>query len=537
MLTSVLGLFLLFSLLPDQPLSSLVSRFIFLTAIFTYAANLLYVALLSLDLRHVGLQAHLQFLGDIGLITALVYHFGGMTSPFSMLYLIVISISAVLLRRRAAILVANLAYLAYAATLLALYFGWIHSPNPSPDPVSVWRLAYSLGTHLFGFYGVAILSSYLATTITRAELELEEKREDLAELQIVYHDVIQSISSGLITTDLGGRITTVNRVGEQILRAEPEALIGLPIQDTGLFDLTSWMDQTAECHRGEQTRRERTIEPTSEAPLHLGYSLTPLTDAQNQRNGYIITFQDLTDWQHLQNQLQLKNRMAAVGEMAAGLAHEIGNPLAAISGSVQMLAPATGSDPNQRKLIQILTRESQRLDRTIKSFLQFARPKERSNTRFDIASLLTEHVELLHHSPELQTSHRIEFEVDPPRALVMADADQISQIFWNLARNALRAMPDGGTLRIRGHLDSGDYHLHVGDTGRGMSEEERSRLFQPFKSFFDGGTGIGMAIVYRIIEEHGGTLQVDSFPGMGTSLHVILPIAHQTTTQALGSEP
>jgi two-component system sensor histidine kinase PilS (NtrC family) len=311
---------------------------------------------------------------------------------------------------------------------------------------------------------------------------------------------------------------------------------------TGLFSRAAWLEQTHECHGGERLRREAEIrlpnggfdaDPSNlgdnSTPVHIGYSLTPLNDAQGERNGYIIVFQDLTEWHHLQEELRLKDRMAAVGQMAAGLAHEIGNPLAAISGSVQMLAPAVGGDPQQEKLVGILTRESQRLDRTVKSFLQFARPTERSNTRFDIAGLLSEHVELLHHSPELSTTHRVELELDPPSAMVMADADQISQIFWNLVRNALRAMPEGGTLRIRGQVDDGTYRLRVTDTGRGMGEEERSRLFQPFKSFFDGGSGIGMAIVYRIIEEHGGSLNVDSFPGMGTTITVEIPIAKVAT--------
>ncbi|MBZ0111051.1 MAG: PAS domain S-box protein [Thermoanaerobaculia bacterium] len=538
-ITSVLGVYLLLSLLPDQPLGKLRWDFLVVVAAAAYGASLAYLLLLNVSDRHVGLLAHFQFLGDIALITSLVYYFGGVTSPFSMLYLIVISISAVLLRRRAAILVANIAYLAYAGTLLGFYFNWFTSPHPSPDPVTAWRLAYALGTHLLGFYGVAILTSYLAGTVTEAERELEEKSENLAELRIVYRDVIQSISSGLITTDLAGAITSVNRIGEQLLHVGEGELLGHPIHRTGLFSHPAWLNQTRECHGGERLRRETEIQLPNKSSgefladaaslIHIGYSLTPLNDAQGGRTGYIIVFQDLTEWRHLQEELRLKDRMAAVGQMAAGLAHEIGNPLAAISGSVQMLAPAVGGDPQQVKLVGILTRESQRLDRTVKSFLQFARPTERSNTRFDIAGLLSEHVELLHHSPELSTTHRVELELDPPSAMVMADADQISQIFWNLVRNALRAMPEGGTLRIRGHVDQGIYRLRVTDTGRGMGEEERSRLFQPFKSLFDGGSGIGMAIVYRIIEEHGGNLNVDSFPGMGTTITVELPIAKVAT--------
>jgi two-component system sensor histidine kinase PilS (NtrC family) len=216
--------------------------------------------------------------------------------------------------------------------------------------------------------------------------------------------------------------------------------------------------------------------------------------------------------------------MAAVGEMAAGLAHEIGNPLASISGSVQMLAPGVQGRPQQEKLVEILVRESQRLDRTVKGFLQFARPKERSSVPFDIAQLLAEHVQLLRNSPEATAGHRIHLELRPQHATVIADPDQISQIFWNLARNALRAMPDGGSLRVSGQRQGNVYRLSVRDDGRGMTEEERANLFHPYQSFFDQGTGIGMAIVYRIVEEHGGRLAVDSVPGSGTMIVVELPV-------------
>jgi two-component system, NtrC family, sensor histidine kinase PilS len=173
--------------------------------------------------------------------------------------------------------------------------------------------------------------------------------------------------------------------------------------------------------------------------------------------------------------------------------------------------------------VEILLRESQRLDRTVKSFLRFARPKERSASQFDVAALIAEHAELLRHSRELKPEHLLEVELEPPAASIVADADQVSQIFWNLVRNAVRAMPDGGTLRVRGQLRDDHYALQVCDTGRGMGEQERSSLFQPFKSFFDGGAGIGMAIVYRIVEEHGGRVMVDSAPGRGTVITAVLP--------------
>jgi two-component system sensor histidine kinase PilS (NtrC family) len=191
---------------------------------------------------------------------------------------------------------------------------------------------------------------------------------------------------------------------------------------------------------------------------------------------------------------------------------------------VQLLADSLEEHPRQRKLLEILLRESQRLDRTIKGFLKFARPTERSSSRFDIGSLLEEHVELLRNSSEVAPDHEVLLELDSPRAAIVADPDQVSQIFWNLTRNSLRAMPGGGTLRVVGRLTQDTYCIEFIDTGRGMSEEQRANLFHPFQSFFDGGTGIGMAIVYRIVQDHGGRLHVDSRPGAGTTISVELPV-------------
>ncbi|HEV8630925.1 MAG TPA: ATP-binding protein [Thermoanaerobaculia bacterium] len=529
--TSVFLLYFLLALLPREPALFIAPRFVFLLLGLAYGFSLPYLGLLALEV-HPEIQAYAQFLGDLLLITALVYWFGGSASPFSMLYLIVISVAAALLRRRAGMLVANIAYLLYASTLLGLHYGWFPAAVDI-EQISVFRLLYNLAIHLLGFYGVAFFTSYLARNATLAERELEEKRENLADLRVVYHDVVQSISSGLVTTDREGIVTSVNRVGEQLLQREAAALVGRHIAEAQLFPAASWEQLVTQSRRGDRVRSEHET-GGPEGKTWFGYNVTPLTDAHGSLNGYIVVFQDLTEWRTLQAELRMKDRMAAVGELAAGIAHEIGNPLAAISGSVQMLSPAAEADPQRSKLLQIVLRESQRLDRTIKSFLQFARPKERACVWFDIARLVAEHVELLSNSSELSPAHRLEVSLEPPSAPVLADPDQVSQIFWNLARNALKAMPAGGTLAISGRLQGELYVLRVRDSGRGMGAEERAKLFQPFKSFFDQGTGLGMAIVYRIVQEHGGRLLVETAPGAGTAITAELPVGGPTH---VGSPP
>jgi two-component system, NtrC family, sensor histidine kinase PilS len=227
--------------------------------------------------------------------------------------------------------------------------------------------------------------------------------------------------------------------------------------------------------------------------------------------------------------------MAAVGELAAGMAHEIGNPLAAISGSAQMLATQWSENRPQSKLLDIVIKESLRLDRTIKGFLRFARPREHLAVRFDIAALIGENVELLRNSDDLLPGHRVETAIDPPTHTLAGDPDHVSQIFWNLVRNSLKAMPQGGTLRVAGTPLAAGYRLTVADDGQGMTAAEQADLFQPFRSYHRGTGGIGMAIVYRLVQEHGGTIAVDSQAGHGTTIAVELPGGMSPRATAAGA--
>lgn len=490
----------------------------------TFLATLVYIALLRLLRRNPTIQAYIQFFGDLVLITGMVYFSGGATSPFSLLYLIVIAVASSLLRRRAGVIVASVAFVLYAVTILTIFFSWVPGGAGGPESVPPLRLVYSLAVHGFGFYAVAVLTYYLAHNVTRAERELEEKSEHLADLQVVHRDVIQSINSGLITADLTGVVTSANAAGLEILGRPEAELVGAPITHSGLVDAERWQEGAKASGQTGRHRSEVEI-GVGAVSRYVGYSISRLNDAEGLHRGYIVIFQDLTNWQRMQEELRIKDRMVAVGELAAGLAHEIGNPLAAISGSVQLLSGSFQGTASQRKLIDILLKESYRLDRTIKGFLRFARPRDRSSVPFDIARLLNENFELLRNSEEVGEAHELDLDLQPPAVSLMADPDQISQIFWNLARNALRAMPNGGTLRVVGRIERENYLLQVIDSGRGMTEEQRANLFHPFQSFFDGGTGIGMAIVYRIVQEHGGRLRVDSRPGAGTIITVELPMS------------
>jgi two-component system sensor histidine kinase PilS (NtrC family) len=234
----------------------------------------------------------------------------------------------------------------------------------------------------------------------------------------------------------------------------------------------------------------------------------------------------------LEAEMRLKDRMAAVGELSAGIAHEIRNPLAAIAGSAQVLRNSQSLTPQEHRLMGIVLKESERLNKSIADFLRFVRPQEKHAVEFDVAASLAETLELFANSPELRADHAIRREIDPPSFHLVGDADQIRQVFWNLARNAMQAMPNGGTLLVRGSVTADEYQIVFSDSGRGMSEGDLRRLFQPFRTNFPTGTGLGMAISYRIVQEHGGRIDVASRVGAGTTITVSLPIGSRVESVA-----
>jgi two-component system sensor histidine kinase PilS (NtrC family) len=494
-----------------------------------YVASLIYIVADRILQGRTVAQAYFQLCGDVLLITGLLYLYGGVSSPFSMLYLVVIAAAASLLGRRGAIALAGFAYLLYAALAVAFNFDFLSSlAGAGIVPLSPGLLIYNLATHFVGFIAVALLTSYLAERATTTEERLARETASLEALQLEHRDVVESMTSGLLTTDLEGIVVSVNRAGLEILGDGSATAVGRPLAELGLLDAAGFREASDTANRSDAPERRANTEV--ERPLSngskqvLGLSISALRDAGGQHRGFIVTFRDLTELRRLQDELRLRDRMAAVGELAAGLAHEIGNPLAAISGSVQLLQAQSQLDPSRRRLLDIVAKESERLDRTIKGFLRFARPRDRSTVAFDIARLLQENLQLLRNSAELKAGHRIEHRFEPESFQIIADPDQISQIFWNLVRNALKAMSESGVLQIEGVATGGSYRLRVSDDGQGMTAEEKADLFQPFRSGHKRSGGMGMAIVYRIVHEHGGTISVDSRPGGGTRIDVEFPV-------------
>ena len=493
---------------------------------FLYALNAAAVLLLLFHAtvgRHLPARfsAYLQLFADLAIVTVLVYSSGGPDSVFNFLYLVVIGTSAFLLYRTGGVLIASVAALLYGSVVELLAYGIL--PPPPLAPATAWsaaRLRYNLSITIAGFYGVAFMVSYLSEKLRAAREELEVRQRALSRLQNLYGNVIATMSSGLLTTDASQRVTFVNRAGGDLLALEPSAAPGKTLAELGFLIPDDW-DAIRARARGRETFRGEVETERRGTRRVLGYSLRVLRDGDSE--GTLILFQDLTEMKKLERRARFNEQLAAVGELAGGIAHEIRNPLASISGSVQVLSNELSVGSAERRLMEIIVSESNRLSKILEEFLRFVRPQERREAEFDVATTVQEVMDLFRLSDEISDAHRIEVDVQPRSSVLSGDPDQVRQIVYNVAKNAVRAMAAGGTLTVVGREEDAWYSIRFIDTGRGMSEEELSRLFTPFSTAFDGGTGLGMAIVRRIVEDHGGAIDAESRPGEGTTVTVLLP--------------
>lgn len=504
-------------------------NYLYLTTGLTYGLTLFYIAF-GKWIASRTLNLYAQFMGDLLVETVLVYFTGGLDSPFSFLYLVSIITASMMLYRRGGLITASACVILYGGLADLMYYGLLPRPTQnlfSPTSWTSMRLYLNMVTNFAGFYATAFLTSYISEKLRKTFEELDANRRNLEQLKALNQNVVDSIPSGLITMTPNGAIAFVNPAGAEILRKSSEELVGQHLTSTGLFSHEQWNHLKSAMQTNRVIRGEKNDFVLGNETRNLGYALTPLNTLDGQYYGMTLIFQDLTEMKKLESQLRLKDRMAAVGELSAGIAHEIRNPLAAIAGSVQVLKSSKNLAPQEQRLMSIILKESDRLNKSIADFLRFVKPHEKLAAEFDIAASLAETLDLLANSPELASGHVIERAIDPPSFSIVGDPDQIRQVFWNVAKNAIQAMPDGGVLHVATEVDDDSYRIVFSDSGKGMSEQDVSLLFQPFRTGFPTGTGLGMAISYRIVQEHGGKIDVDSRIGRGTSITVSLPVSLQ----------
>ena len=524
------------------PASFPVDPFFFLIGL-TYALSLFFFLTLGAAERLPWL-VDLQFASDALLVSAFIHVTGGITSYFSSLYLLPI-MAASIVRGRGALQVAALSAILYLTLVAAQYVDPLYLPEllrPTGEvALPTVRVAqYTVAINLFGFVAVAWLSASLARSLESAGAKLVDASHEIEDLRAFNEYVIDSLLSGLVSTDADGRVLTFNRAASSIT--------GLPVHEAIGSDVASALQLPAHFRSrlgtlGEtrSLRIDLVYHRSDGRTIDLGIAAAAMAFPDG-RAGYLFTFQDVTTVKRLERDARLQQRLAAVGEMAAGIAHEVRNPLASMSGSIQLLREELPLTDEQAQLMDIVLRESERLNQTIGSFLAYARPERFAIARLDVRQTVADAAALLRNSPDVRAAHVIDVDLPDHPVWYEADANQIRQVVWNLATNGLRAMPSGGRLVLGAGYEAHagnpeDVVISVSDQGRGIPPDELDAIFQPFHSTFEKGTGLGLAIVHRIVTDYSGTIEVASIVGAGTTFRVHLPVRAATAPPGAPAAP
>jgi len=494
--------------------SKLPMRFFLGVMLLWYAISLLHMLLLWLWEERL-LQAALQVVTDLVLVTLVVHITGGWDSSLNFLYPLVIIVACILLPRVWAYLTAALAFILYGAVLDLNYYAVVHSyASTHPELKTLEAIIF---VNLFAYLAVAYLAGLLSAKLRQVDVQLKDASGALESLQALHENIIQSMSGGLITTGLDGRITLINAAAQRLLECGVAELLGQPVRDLFLDALPNV----------EQAHSEVRFQPVNGFRKTFRVRVSSLTVAERGVLGYVYTFDDLTEVRRLEREVRMQDRLAAVGRLAAAIAHEIRNPLTSIAGSVSMMSGALEMTHEQRQLLHIVTRESERLNNIITDFLAYSRGKRYRFSRVNLVPLVEDTLTLLQRGLVAENIPiRIERNFRSREAWTLADGDKIKQVFWNFCQNAMRAMKNGGVLTVTLEAAGEDWQLNFGDTGPGMSPQQTEKIFEPFQSGFEGGSGLGLAIVYQIAQAHEGKVFCRSRLGEGTTFVLRLRRLH-----------
>ncbi len=537
---------------------------IFTLIIGTYVATIVFAVLVTRLSSLAGL-AYAQLVGDVLLAGGLIYVTGGTQSVFAFLFYLTIINSAILMGRRAAFFVATACSVLFVGMLL-MQLGilpWLSGTSQ----VAIHSAAapvYSVIVNIVAYYLVGLLAGYLAQRLEEQDTELERKQLDIWELQALNQHILSSITSGVVTLDQSGRVLFLNRSAQGMLGRSIESIYGqqavecLPELGESIEFLLSPMKAGSIDSVVEQSPWEGWVPLEEHEPKFFSITHSPLFDGQGQYYGHILTIQDQTLFHKMQRRVQRQERLAVVGQLAAAIAHEIRNPLASISGSVEMLQMFVDASADEERLMKIVLREIDRLNVLISDFLDYARNRRMSFETLELDGLIMETIELFKHDTELVAQIKVLVDVEACRGLqVQANADGIKQVFWNLLRNAAQAMDGEGTIdisvkaiaaerRADGQWESTPeatsghaprmLRLSVADTGPGIPEGIRERLFEPFFTTKRGGTGLGLATIYRIVEDHDGSIAVET-SNNGTTFVIDLPLEQDTNKPVVETDP
>jgi len=493
----------------------------------TFFFSLIFSLLLN-RVRRLELFCYVQIACDLFLETGLIHYTGGLESGFSFIYIFSIIAGASLLQRRGSLLVASVSSILFGGLVNLEFYQILPHVRlfDSKWPYQPGYAFFLVFVNIAAYFLVALLSSHLAERLREAGAKLEQRSADLYDLQSLYRDVVANISSGLMTLDRNGQITSFNQAAHDMTGYTGEEMIGKSWRESPFSQskyILAFFQDGASFPSGISSEMQIRRKDGQWVPIGIG--LSALRDGEGDTVGLIGIFRDLTDVKKMEAQLRRADRLAAIGQLAAGLAHEIRNPLAAISGSLQLLREEGTFSRGDRRLLDIVLREAERLKLISGQFLDFVRPKFPSSRSLELNSLLEETAFLLEKSSGHPSRSRISLERSPSPVYLEADPDQIKQMTWNISLNALEAMPQGGELNIR-LKDQRDTDrsilLEFRDQGEGIAPDQMELIFDPFYTTKDGGTGLGLSIAQKIVDSLGGRIEVESRLGEGTTFRVFL---------------
>jgi two-component system sensor histidine kinase PilS (NtrC family) len=508
-----------------ETLSSPFGRFVFGLLATTYIASLAY----AISLKRIQDPIHfadIQIGVDLILVTLLVHATGGAQSGYTFLYLIdVVAVSALpkgfgaaSVSLASALLFVSISLLGYLKILPP-----ITGQTVFPWDLTREDLVFRIVIFLAGLVSVGSLGVSLARQRRKAGERLAIHQQLVGDLASLHQDTIRCLSSGLVTTTLDGTITTMNDAACEILGISSAPPIGQK--------LTSYIPSLEVVLAkagalGRVLRDEVDAVRADGVDRHLGLSATPLSDHSGNVTGRVIHFQDLTDLRHMEQAVARAEHLAGIGRLAANIAHEIRNPLASISGSVEVLKRLPGADAETCNLVDIAVREVDRVNALISNLLDYARPRTEDRQRLDLGEMVSEIAKIFEQE---RRAKEVRLQLHAPSSVwVEAASGQMQQVLWNLLRNAAEAMPEGGTIYLstaQRNATPPEAILMVRDTGVGIAREDVDHIFEPFFSRKTGGTGLGLATTARIVEDHKGTIEVLSQPGKGTTFTIRLPVA------------
>jgi two-component system, NtrC family, sensor histidine kinase PilS len=504
----------------------------FLLVATIYLLTIIYFLFFKYSTRILWLT-YLQLLLDTLLVTAIIYSTGGADSIFSFLYMLVIISGSTLLYRKGGILVASASSILYGLLLDLQYYGVIHPPETRGFNFSDQgsHTLYLLLVNMVTFYLIAFVSSYLSERIRKGDAALKASQRDVSKLELLNDRIIKSMGSGLIALDERDRVVLFNPAAEKIFDLEGATLLGCEAKETlpTLYRAFLGNDSVSKKAKEVPSFFDFPFFKRDGSQAYLRLAISPLRLPSGEEKGRILFFQDMTENKKIEEEMKKVEGLALIGELAAAIAHEIRNPMASISGSIQMLKDGLSKEDVNNRLMDIILREINRLNHLIKEFLLFARPKKAAFRSFDLREVIQESLELFQNSQHGGGRAKVRTEL-PPGIQVDSDPELIKQVLWNLLLNGTEAMGKGGSLHISMGLiepplrNERAVEISIRDTGPGFDPEALRQIFTPFFTTKEGGSGLGLAIVKRIVEGLRGEVFGMNHPQGGAEVKVILPL-------------